>query len=93
MIHSLFSSDYDLHDAVTETFHVCNRISEAFGDDHTNIAGGPGTAAQNGLKGSAFLPRLSTGQPGLLYRTQVDSSSLQCFHQLAPAARQRTHQG
>ncbi|VDP63932.1 unnamed protein product [Heligmosomoides polygyrus] len=69
MIHTLFSSNNDLHQAVTETFHACNRISETFGDDHTNTAGSPGTAAQNGLKASAYLPRLATGPPRLLYRT------------------------
>ncbi|VDP46014.1 unnamed protein product [Heligmosomoides polygyrus] len=60
MIHLLFSSNNNLHQMITETIHDCNRISETFGDDHTNTAGGPGT--QNGLKASS--PRLATGPPG-----------------------------
>ncbi|VDP34290.1 unnamed protein product [Heligmosomoides polygyrus] len=81
MIHSLFSSDYDLHQAVIKTFHAYNRVSETFEDDYTNSTGGPRTAAQNGLEVSAYVPRLTT----------VYSTSHQCLCQLARPARQRTH--
>ncbi|VDP02155.1 unnamed protein product [Heligmosomoides polygyrus] len=40
--------DYsNLPQAVIDTFYACNFVTEAFGDDHTDSIGGPGTAAQN----------------------------------------------
>ncbi|VDP13084.1 unnamed protein product [Heligmosomoides polygyrus] len=60
------SCDHDLHQAVIKTFRAYNRVSETF---ETITPGGPGTVAQNGLEASAYVPRLTTGPPRLLYRT------------------------
>ncbi|VDP19031.1 unnamed protein product [Heligmosomoides polygyrus] len=91
MTSSLFHGDNNLHQAVIETFYTCNRVTETLGDDYIDTTAGPGTAAQNDLEAAANVPRLAAGPPRLLHRTEIYPSSLQCFYQLARAARQRTH--
>ncbi|VDP13522.1 unnamed protein product [Heligmosomoides polygyrus] len=91
MTSSLFYSDNNPHQAVIETFYACSRVTETLGNDHTDATGGPGTAAQNGLKAAANVPRLAAEPPRLLHRIEIYLSSLQCFYQLARAGRQRTH--
>ncbi|VDO71604.1 unnamed protein product [Heligmosomoides polygyrus] len=50
MASSLLCGDNNLHQAVNETFYACNRVTETFGDDHTDITGGPRVFAQNGVE-------------------------------------------
>lgn len=48
--------DNHLQQSVIDTLQACNHISETFGDHHTNAAGGPGVATQNGHKASDYVP-------------------------------------
>ncbi|VDP08949.1 unnamed protein product [Heligmosomoides polygyrus] len=63
--------DNNLHQAVIETFHACNRVTETEEDDHTDTTGGPVTVTQNGLEAAANVPRLAAGPPRLLHRTEI----------------------
>ncbi|VDP05635.1 unnamed protein product [Heligmosomoides polygyrus] len=86
VIESLLSGDNDLHQSIVKAFDTSNRVTKSLGDDYSDTTAGPELPHRTVLKPHPMS--LDLRQDHLVSCT---SSSLQCFNQLARAARQRTH--
>lgn len=73
-----------------ETFHYYGLVSYTFGRYNANYSAGPGTAAEITFQAAIDVAQLATATSPFLHCTEVRPCSVQCFHQLAEAVRQRS---